>query len=94
VTLFLGRHLVAHGRVWAGESPVACAAGVPVRIQRRTVDGWVTLEHRVTSGSGKFRARLQDGSDSYRVRAPATKIDGGPDACKNVVSRSLEHAHR
>lgn len=93
VTLFLGRHLIAHGRVWVGEGPSACAAGVPVRIQRKTAKGWVTEERRVTSADGKFRVRLEDRSDSYRVRAPALKIDGGPDACKNAISTVREHGH-
>lgn len=93
VTLFLGRHLSAHGRVWVGDGPVACASGVPVRIQRQTPKGWLTVERRTTSPDGRFRAQLPDRADAYRVRAPSLKIDGGPDACKNAISPTREHEH-
>ena len=93
VTLLLGGHLVARGRVRVLDGFAACAARVPVSIQRKTPKGWVPEARRVTRDDGRFRATLDDCSDAYRVRAPARKVDGGPDACKDTLSLSVRHKH-
>jgi hypothetical protein len=54
-TLRVVRSLVARGAVSADNGFTACAAGVPVKIQRRVAGEWKTVRTTTTSPTGSYR---------------------------------------
>jgi hypothetical protein len=78
VTLRLKRHLVAKGRVSLSDPTdtfTQCIAGVTVRIQRRTSDGWTKIASTTTSDTGTYRKRIKDRPGKYRAKAATVRIE-------------------
>jgi IPT/TIG domain len=70
VTLRLVRSLVARGVVSADNGFTACAASVPVKIQRRVAGEWETVRTTTASPTGSYRRRIPDKAGRYRATAP------------------------
>lgn len=84
VTLRLVRSLVAWGVV-ADDASTACAASVPVKIQRRVAGRWETVRTTTTSPTGSYRRRIPDKAGRYRATAP-TFPSGVLTPCFRVIS--------
>jgi hypothetical protein len=69
VTLRVVRSLVARGAVSADNGFTACAASVPVKIQRRVAGGWKTVRTTTTSATGSYKRRIPDKAGRYRATA-------------------------
>jgi IPT/TIG domain len=87
VTLRLVRSLVARGTVSADNGFTACAASVPVKIQRRVVGEWRTVRTTSTTPAGSYERRIPDKPGRYRAKAPTTFVSyGPPPACLRAIS--------
>jgi hypothetical protein len=86
VTLRLRRHLVARGVVSADDAFTACAASVPVKMQRRVEGTWKTVRTTITSPTGSYRRRIPDKAGRYRATAPRIDLNGGADICLRAIS--------
>jgi spore coat protein U-like protein len=88
VTLRVVRSSVARGAVSADNGFTACAASVPVKIQRRVAGEWKTVRTTTTSPSGSYRRRIPDKAGRYRVTAPRIFLSYGfvPPSCLRAVS--------
>jgi hypothetical protein len=88
VTMRLARSLVVRGVVSADDGFTACAAAVPVRIQRRVAGGWKTVTTTTTSSTGSYRKRIPD--EPARYRATVRRIELGvsylPHTCQRATS--------
>jgi IPT/TIG domain len=90
ITLSLGRHLLARGKVSVGDGFTDCAASVPVKVQRRRAGGgWRTVGRTTTTDTGAYRKRIKDRPGRYRSVAP--KINQFTDLCFRVVSSVRRH---
>ena len=85
VTLRLARSLVARGVVSADDEYTACAASVPVKIQRRVAGEWETVRTTTASPTGSYERRIPDKAGRYRATAPKFP-SGVPTPCLRVVS--------
>lgn len=85
ISIALRRHLVVRGAVTAAGEFDACAAGVPVRIQRRVEGAWRTIARTLTGDLGGYRVRVADRSGRYRTVAP--RVEMASDVCGRAVSR-------
>jgi hypothetical protein len=70
VTLRVVRSLVARGAVSVDNGYTACAASVPVKIQRRVAGEWKTVRTTTTSPTGSYKRRIPDKTGTYRATAP------------------------
>jgi hypothetical protein len=86
VTLRLTRSLVARGVVSADDEFTACAASVPVKIQRRVAGEWETVRTTTASPTGSYRRRIPDKAGRYRATAPTFPSGPGPTPCLRVIS--------
>ena len=88
VTLRLVRSLVARGAVSADDGFTACAASVPVKIQRRVAGKWKTVRTTSTSSTGSYKKRIHDNPGRYRAAAPKIILDlpGGAHICLRAIS--------
>lgn len=86
VTLRMVRSLVARGMVSADDGFTACAAGVPVKIQRRVAGGWETVRTTTTSPTGSYRRRIPDKAGRYRATAPKVFASGFYVICLRAIS--------
>ncbi len=86
ISIALRRHLVVRGVVKAEAGFDACAAGVPVRIQRRVAGVWRTIARTLTGDLGGYRVRVADRAGRYRSVAPRVEM-GSSDICGRAVSR-------
>jgi len=86
ISIALRRHLVVRGVVTAEAGFDACAAGVPVRIQRRVAGVWRTIARTLTGDLGGYRVRVADRAGRYRSVAPRVEM-GSSDICGRAVSR-------
>jgi hypothetical protein len=86
VTLSLKKHLVAKGVVSVGDAFTACAAGVPVKIQRKTSSGWKNVGSTTTSSTGTYKKSLKDKKGKYRAQAKKVTLNTGADICKKATS--------
>jgi hypothetical protein len=93
VTLSLRKHLVARGMVSVGDAFTACAASVPVKIQRRRAGGWRTVGSTTTTDTGAYKKRIRDRAGRYRALAPKRTLNDGADVCKRAVSPGRRHRH-
>jgi hypothetical protein len=93
VTLSLRRHLVARGMVSVTDGFTACAASVPVKIQRRISGHWKTVGSTTTSASGAYRKRIRDRAGRYRARATRVALNSGADVCSRATSPVRRHTH-
>jgi hypothetical protein len=86
VTLSLKKHLVAKGMVSVGDGFTACAASVPVKIQRRVSGSWKNVGSTTTSASGSYKKKIKDKPGKYRAKAPKVTLNAGVDFCKVATS--------
>jgi hypothetical protein len=92
LTLRVVRSLVARGVVSADNGFTACAASVPVKIQRRVAGEWKTVRTTTTSPTGSYMRRIPDKPDRYRATAamifrwPSFPTGFGPPACLRAIS--------
>jgi len=87
VTLRLVRSLVARGTVSADNGFTACAASVPVHIQRRVAGEWRTVRTTSTTPTGSYRRRIPDKPGRYRATAPKIFVSyGPPPSCLRAIS--------
>ncbi len=88
VTLRVVRSLVARGAVSADNRFTACAASVPVKIQRRVAGGWETVKTTTTSPTGGYMRRIPDNPGRYRATAPRIFLSrfGGFSSCLRAIS--------
>jgi hypothetical protein len=86
ITLTLKKHLVAKGVVSVADAFTACAAGVPVKIQRKTSSGWKNVGSTTTSSTGTYKKSLKDKKGKYRAQAKKVTLNTGADICKKATS--------
>jgi hypothetical protein len=88
VTLRVVRSLVTRGAVSPDNGFTACAASVPVKIQRRVAGGWETVKTTTTSPTGSYRRRIPDEAGRYRATAPKIVVNlfGGFSSCLRAIS--------
>jgi hypothetical protein len=91
VTLALKKHLRAKGTVSVDDGFTDCAAGVPVKIQRKTSSGWKTVKSTTTSDTGAYSVKIKDKPGKYRARAP--KVELAADTCLAATSPIRKHKH-
>jgi hypothetical protein len=91
VTLRLVRSLVARGVVSADNGFTACAASVPVKIQRRVAGEWETVRTTTTSPTGSYRRRIPDKPGRYRATAPKffLSYELVPPSCLRAISLTV-----
>jgi hypothetical protein len=93
VTLTLKKHLVAKGVVSVGDGFTACAASVPVKIQRKTSSGWKAVGTATTTASGSYSKKIKDKTGKYRARANKVTLNTGADICSKATSPVRKHTH-
>ncbi|HEX9123218.1 MAG TPA: hypothetical protein VF984_07650 [Actinomycetota bacterium] len=93
MTLKLKKHLVARGVVSVGDGFTACAASVPVKIQRRVSGHWKNVGSTTTSASGSYKKRIKDKTGKYRAKAPRVALNAGVDVCSVDTSPVRRHTH-
>jgi hypothetical protein len=90
LTLRVVRSLVARGAVSADNGYTACAASVPVKIQRRVAGEWKTVRTTTTSPTGSYKRRIPDKAGRYRATAPRIfrwpSLPFGPPLCLRAIS--------
>ena len=88
VTLRVVRSLVARGAVSADNGFTACAASVPVKIQRRVAGKWKTVRTTTTSPTGSYKRRIPDKPGMHRATAPRIFLSrfGGFSSCLRAIS--------
>jgi hypothetical protein len=86
ITLSLRKHLVARGKVSVGDAFAACAASVPVKIQRRVSGHWKNVGSTTTTSAGAYKKRIKDKPGKYRARATKVAINSGVDVCSRATS--------
>jgi len=86
VTLSLRKHLVARGVVSVGDGFTACAASVPVKIQRRVSGHWKAVGSTTTTDTGAYKKRIPDKPGKYRARATRVDLNSHADICKRATS--------
>jgi IPT/TIG domain len=93
ITLNLRKHLVARGKVSVGDGFTACAASVPVKIQRRVSGHWKNVGSTTTTSTGSYKKRIKDKPGKYRARATKVSINSGADVCSRATSPVRRHTH-
>jgi hypothetical protein len=93
VTLKLSKHVVAKGVVSVGDGFTACAASVPVKIQRKTSSGWKNVGSATTTSSGSYSKKVKDKTGKYRAQAKKITLNTGVDVCKKATSPVRTHKH-
>jgi hypothetical protein len=91
VTLKLKKHLIAQGSVSVADGFTACAASVPVKIQRKTSGGWKGVGSTTTTATGSYKKKIKDKEGRYRAKAPKVILNNGADICKGATSPSRKH---
>ncbi len=86
ITLSLRKHLVARGVVSVGDGFTACAASVPVKIQRRVSGHWKAVGSTTTTSTGAYKKRIRDRVGKYRARATRVALNAGADVCSRATS--------
>jgi IPT/TIG domain len=93
VTLSLKKHLRARGVVSVGDGFTACAASVPVKIQRRVSGNWKSVGSTTTDASGSYSKKIKDKPGKYRAKAPKVTLNNGVDICSGDTSPARTHKH-
>jgi hypothetical protein len=93
VTLSLKKHVVAKGVVSVGDGFTACAASVPVKIQRRVSGNWKNVGSTTTTASGSYSKKVKDKEGKYRAQAPKVTLNNGADLCQGDTSPVRKHNH-
>jgi len=86
ISLSLRKHLVARGKVSVGDAFTACAASVPVKIQRRVSGHWKTVGSTTTTSTGGYTKRIPNKHGKYRARATRVALNSGADVCSRATS--------
>jgi IPT/TIG domain len=91
VTLRLVRSLVARGVVSADNGFTACAASVPVKIERRVAGEWETVRTTTASPTGSYKRRIPDKAGRYRATAPKFFLgyEFVPPSCLPAISHTV-----
>ena len=88
MTLSLRKNLVARGKVSVGADHFShCAAGVPVKVQRRFPEGWKMVGSTTTNVNGAYTMRIPDRPSRYRARAP--EVLRGTGGVGNICLRAI-----
>jgi hypothetical protein len=93
VTLTLKKHVVAKGAVNVGDGFTACAASVPVKIQRRVSGSWKNVGSTTTTASGSYSKKVKDKEGKYRAQAPEVTLNNGADICQGDASPVRKPCH-
>jgi hypothetical protein len=94
ITLSLKKHLIARGKVSVGDAFTACAASVPVKIQRKKPGGgWKNVGSTTTTDTGSYKKKIKDKPGTYRAKAPKVVLNNGADVCKGDRSPVRKHTH-
>jgi hypothetical protein len=95
ITLALKKHLVAKGKVTSTEDPAftECAAGVPVKIQRRKSGHWKNVGSTTTSDTGAYKVKIKDKPGKYRAKAPKVDVGEPAETCAPAKSATRKHSH-
>jgi hypothetical protein len=64
----------------------ACAASVPVKIQRRVSGSWKNVGSASTTASGSYSKKLKDKPGKYRALVKKLTLNNGADVCKKATS--------
>jgi hypothetical protein len=72
--------------VSVGDGFTACAASVPVKIQRRVSGHWKNVGSTTTTSAGAYKKRIKDKPGKYRARATRVAINSGADVCSRATS--------
>jgi hypothetical protein len=72
--------------VSVGDGFTACAASVPVKIQRRVSGQWKTVGSTTTTSTGSYKKRIPDKPGKYRARATRVVLNSGADICSRATS--------
>jgi hypothetical protein len=89
----LKKHLVAKGNVSVGDAFTACAASVPVKIQRRVSGNWKSVGSTTTTASGSYSKKIKDKPGKYRAKAPKVTLNNNADICSGDKSPARTHKH-
>ena len=82
--------LIVSGRVGVADESETCIRDVPVKIQRRKGDDYITLATTSTDEHGGYLVKLRDRTGRYRAMAPRAKRAGI--ACEKATA-SERHIH-
>jgi len=85
ISLSLGGSLRASGAIVVTDGTSACGQLVPVKIQRRTADGWKTVGSGFTTASSSYAIHVPDKDGKYRTIAIRSVLDSG-DICARARS--------
>ncbi|MEA2451721.1 MAG: hypothetical protein QOG04_431 [Actinomycetota bacterium] len=91
VSLSLGKHLIAGGKVGAAGDTSQCIASVRVKVQRRVGTAWTTVATDRTDAGGKYSAELADKPGKYRAKVSSSTA--GLVTCGAATSTTATHAH-
>jgi hypothetical protein len=77
ISLSISGGETASGRVKVKDDFNRCRKRVPVKIQRKSNNGWKTIENTRTNGKGRYRAGMRDRPGRYRAKAsPVSPASG------------------
>jgi hypothetical protein len=79
--------------VSVGDGFTACAASVPVKIQRRVSGHWKAVGSTTTTSTGAYKKRIKDKTGKYRARATKVSLNSGADVCSRATSPVRRHTH-
>jgi hypothetical protein len=83
-TQFPGKDISLDGKVTSAHRVAGCYAGVPVRLERRRIDGtWATIRSSRTGAKGLFSWTVDGFKERSRIVVPTVTAPGL--ACAKVV---------
>jgi hypothetical protein len=91
LTLVLGRHLIAKGKLTSG-GPSSCVARIPVKIQKRVSGNWKPIKTTNTTTTGRFKVKIKDKPGRYRAVVGVTVVDAQT-TCLKTRSAPVVHRH-
>jgi IPT/TIG domain len=86
ITLKLKKSGKASGSVSVSDGFTACAASVPVKIQRKSSGGWKNAGTTTTTASGSYSKKTKGKPGKYRAIAPKAVLNNGVDVCQKDKS--------
>jgi hypothetical protein len=91
LSLSLGKHIIAGGRVEVAGDTSACIASVKVKVQRRVGTRWTTVATDSTDVTGKYSAKLPDKPGKYRAKVAPSEV--GMVTCGGATAPAVSHRH-
>lgn len=85
ISLSLGGVLNATGAIVVTDGTTTCGQLQPVKIKRRTADGWKTIATGYTTAAGTYSIRLANKDGKYQAFAMRTELGNG-DICAKAKS--------